>query len=822
MFIPQSHLNERCRWIEPGIDLSTLKEDGFILYWMRFALRADENPALDVAINIASQQNCRLLVYQELNCRDEFSSDRHYTFALEGAADVKAQLADIGISYVFHLNPSKKETSPLAMLARQAQLIITDEMPTSFATKELDSLKALVETPFVCVDTSCVLPMQLSTSAFTRAFEYRNATKDEYEKRILSRWPQNRLSPRPFPIDELPFPTIDFSSANITDLISNCEIDHSIPPVADTRGGTTAGYQRWRSFKENGLSQYANHRNDPLLHGVSRMSAYLHYGMVSPMRLAREAADIGNSGADKYLDELLFWRELAFVFCFHKSKHDCWTAIPSWAQKTFEAHENDERHVVYSWESLARAQTNDEFWNAAQLTLLRHGELHNNLRMTWGKAIINWCEKPQDALDLVFDLNHRYALDGRDPSSVGGILWCFGQFDRPFKPPRPIMGTVRGRPTEAHADRLKVSDYRDQFVPPRIKHQPRVAIIGAGISGLSAARTIADHGLDVVVFEKSRGVGGRMSTRRTRSEQKFDHGAQYFTARDERFLRYVRSWQKHGVVANWPESSQGNHGQIAVLIDGEIQSYSTSEQRFVGTPGMNAVGKHLARGLNIELETEVKAVIPIHNHIAIRDASQNLLGNFDRLIISAPAAQTADLLDEFPTLAEPISKITMNPCWALMVELPKPLNAPWAAAFVHNSPISWIARNQTKPGRQSSNEQLVLHANPQWSKDNWDESPEQVSARLLDELWRATGGSSQIPATTIAHRWKFAIPVNPTEIESYFDAEAGIAACGDWANGSRIEGAFLSGISAAGRILGTLTSKTRNNIEVGKKLSPTP
>ena len=273
MFIPQSHLNERCRWIEPGIDLSTLKEDGFILYWMRFALRADENPALDVAINIASQQNCRLLVYQELNCRDEFSSDRHYTFALEGAADVKAQLADIGISYVFHLNSSKKETSPLAMLARQAQLIITDEMPTSFATKELDSLKALVETPFVCVDTSCVLPMQLSTSAFTRAFEYRNATKDEYEKRILSPWPQNRLSPKPFPIDELPFPTIDFNSANITELISNCEIDHSIPPVADTRGGTTAGYQRWSSFKENGLSQYANHRNDPLLHGVSRMSA---------------------------------------------------------------------------------------------------------------------------------------------------------------------------------------------------------------------------------------------------------------------------------------------------------------------------------------------------------------------------------------------------------------------------------------------------------------------------------------------------------------------------------------------------------------------
>ena len=812
MFSLETHLTERCRWVEKGFDLSTLKAGGLILYWMRYAMRVEENPALDAAITIASLYECRLLVYQELDYRNEYSSDRHHSFALQGAADVQSQLAAKGISYAFHLSPNQDRPSPLTQLARQAELVVTEEMPTTIARTELESLNNSTETPLLCVDASCVLPMQLSNAAFTRAFEYRNATKDEYDKRISFPWPTIQRSSHSFPMESLPFEPVNFESANLTELIATCEIDHSIPPVADTRGGSTAGYQRWACFKANQLSQYASHRNDPLLSGVSRMSAYLHYGMVSPMRLARESAELGHAGSDKYLDELLFWRELAFVFCFHNKRHEHWDSIPSWAKKTLEAHEDDERPIVYSWETLARAKTNDELWNAAQLTLLRHGELHNNLRMTWGKAIINWTKDPRNALELVFDLNHRYALDGRDPSSVGGILWCFGQFDRPFKPNRPILGTVRERSTETHADRLSVSDYKVQFTRPRIKHCPRIAIIGAGISGLFAARTLADQGLEVVVFEKSHGVGGRMATRRTPSQKTFDHGAQYFTARDQRFLRHVRSWQAQGVVANWPELGQDSRNQIAVIKNGTIESYSRSEQRFVGTPGMNSIGKHLADGLQIQFKTQVASITRTQNRLTLKDSSQNLLGNFDRLVISAPAAQTAELISEFPSIRDPISKIIMNPCWAVMVELPNPLDVAWAAAFVNDSAISWIARNQTKPGRESSSEHLVIHANPEWSATNWDQNPNQVTATLLDELWQATSVASQVPTTSMAHRWKHAISVNPATTESYFDADAGIAACGDWANGSRVEGAFLSGMSAAGRVLGTF-HRTRGSRE---------
>ena len=119
--------------------------------------------------------------------------------------------------------------------------------------------------------------------------------------------------------------------------------------------------------------------------------------------------------------------------------------LPTWAIQTLKRHEKDARKSLYSHESLSRGMTDDPLWNACQHSLLKHGELHNNVRMTWGKAILEWTETPERALEVLIDLNHRYALDGRDPASYGGILWCLGQFDRPFPPEQPILGTEIGR-----------------------------------------------------------------------------------------------------------------------------------------------------------------------------------------------------------------------------------------------------------------------------------------------------------------------------------------------------------------------------------------
>ncbi len=827
------HLLERTRLHASGDP----KKGSFILYWMRTAVRMDENPALEVALLLADQLGVSVLVYQAISPHYQYASDRHHTFMLEGARDVQAALNSRGISYAFHLATCDDTNPHLVTLSTQAAAVVTEEMPVDPPRRFLHALDRRTQTPILCVDTACVVPMQLVTQPYTRAFKFRSATEKLYAQRLTRAWPDIAdltdmpLHARPFDLQALPFHTLDLQDTNLAELVAKCAIDHSVGPVVDTPGGSKAGYDRWERFKKNGLNSYARRRNNALEDGVSRMSAYLHYGMVSPMRLARESADIDNPGAEKYLDELLIWRELAYVFCFHRTDHDQWSALPDWAQSTLEQHARDHRVVDYSWEQLARGVTDDSFWNAAQKSLLMQGELHNNVRMTWGKAILNWTSTPQRALALMIDLNHRYALDGRDPASYGGLLWCLGQFDRPFTPESNILGSVRPRSTVDHARRLDTRAYHTRVTTPRFDPVPKVAVVGAGISGLIAARTLADHGLPVTVFDKGRGVGGRMATRRIDRQPCFDHGAQYFTARDPRFQRYVKSWLQQGIVAPWPDSDQSlvvlKNGQIAdkKIANRERDAQSSMRQaspptlqpqvslvntRFVGNPSMNAVGKHLADGLDVRSAVCVGTIKSSQSRLQLFDNTGSNLGDFDHAIVAAPAPQTAALLASFPELVQPIAQIQMQPCWAVMASFPLPLTEDWVGAFIHDSILTWAARNGTKPGRPNDAEHLVLHAHHQWTVENWELDAAEVARELLAAFWQASGIKPQTATHLQAHRWKFAIPVDPPADHCYATEAAQVVACGDWAGGPRVEGAFLSGMAAAGRVLGTLRPKQQS------------
>jgi photolyase PhrII len=793
------HLHERTRCCSQNEDRATGE---FVLYWMATAVRADENPAFDVARHAAQQLKLPLLVYQGLSEHYQFASDRHHTFMLHGARDVQQQLQSCGISYAFHLATWQDRAPHLVNLAQQAALVVTEDMPVGPPQHFRQRLANRTQTPIWLVDTACVVPMQLVGQAHTRAFKFRKATAKLYRERTQCDWPQCDFPVQAFDLAKLPFRPIDLQQASIGELVSGCEIDHAVGPVPDTPGGSRAGYARWNEFKTNRLWRYAKTRNDPLATGSSRMSAYLHYGMVSPFRIAREAAHHDDSGAEKYLDELLIWRELAYGFCFYRQDYNQWSALPDWAQTTLAAHGSDQRESTFTWEQLARAQTGDSLWDAAQLSLLRQGELHNNVRMTWGKAILNWTHSPQQALQTIIDLNHRYALDGRDPASYGGILWCLGQFDRPFKPEKRVLGTVRPRPTDTHARRLDVDRYRTQTSRPRYSGPLRVAVIGAGISGLFAARTMGDHGIDVTVFEKSRGLGGRMATRRT-DHGAFDHGAQYFTARDHRFQRYVNSWKEMGLVQCWP--NVGKHPPIVVLENGTLKSESNSVDRFVATPGMNSICRHLADGIQVQTKTRVDRIRRSGAQIKLFDQDDSELGPFDRLILSLPSGQAAELLNsEFPDLASKISQVNMNPCWATMATLPAPVTNRWSGAFLHDSFLSWTSRNNTKPGRSNEPECIVIHATPDWTLQHWEDDADQVAAWMLAEYWNATGCQPQSPLHLQAHRWKYALPVETRNRRPLADNQSVVTVCGDWTAGGRIEGAFLSGMSAAGRILGSL------------------
>lgn len=814
------HLAERTRdfRIPDGIGATRIEErerdpqiesGGFVLYWMRTAVRSDENPALDVAVACAAKLKVSLLVYHSISQNYRYASDRHHTFMLEAARDVQATFAAEGVDYAFHLATPDDDQPHLVTLAGRAAIVVTEDMPVDPPRAFLNALARQIDSPIACVDTACVVPMKMVGKAHTRAFAYRDATKSWYADRVAFQWPRvsrNDLDLPRFDFETLPFRKLDLQTASISDLVANCEIDHAVGPVRDTVGGSTAGYARWNQFKSNGLAAYAKRRNNALIDGVSRMSAYLHYGMVSPFRIAREAAleANANAGAEKFLDELLVWRELAYAFCFYRHDHDQWTAIPEWAQDTLLEHAGDKRPQTYGWETLARGATKDAFWNAAQKSLLVNGELHNNVRMTWGKAMLDWIDCPQEALRLMIDLNHRYALDGRDPSSYGGLLWCLGQFDRPFKPEQEIVGTVRPRSTAEHAKRLDVEKWQAKVTTPRWSSVPKVAVIGAGMSGLFAARTLVDHGCEVRVFEKGRGCGGRMSTRRVNDHPTFDHGAQYFTVRDRRFRRYVDSWIAQGLVAAWPDVEGLDRQKIAVLDGGKVNfKEDDSVTRYVGTPGMNAIAKHLASGIDVVTQANVAQVEKADGRIRLLDSEGSSFGDFDRLVVSAPAAQAAKLLANFPLLAEPISQIKMNPCWSAMVRFDETITEDWVGAFVHNSLLSWVARNGTKPGRPVG-EHLVLHAGPEWTAENWERPASEVAADMLAAFWESSGIEPRVANHLVGHRWKFAIPVDVADKRCFFDEATGIVACGDWALGPRIEGAFLSGMAAAGRMLGSL------------------
>lgn len=783
-----SHLSDRTRMLSSGrVNLRAER----VLYWTHHALRIDENPALDVAIHLAERLQLPLLVYQGLSEKYRFASDRHHTFMLEAARDLQAGYARLGISFAFHLDRRHARYPRLARLLSSSAVVVTEDFPLEATQQWTDQIVASNSTAVVLVDTACIVPMRLVGKAYERAFEFREATAPLYRSRVNRPWPSTTTSVQPE--TNLPFESLQLAGRSLATLVSECDIDHSIGPVSDTRGGSVAGYCRWQAFRNERLQNYAQSRNQIEVDGVSRMSAYLHYGMVSPFRLAREASA---ERADKFLDELLIWRELAYCFCYFRKSIDSDSSLPSWARSTLLEHQHDPR-TEKSWETLARARSGARLWDAAQRSLLKHGELHNNVRMTWGKAILEWSSDHHQALERLIDLNHRYALDGRDPASYGGILWCLGQFDRPFFPEQPISGSVRTRPIQVHTQRTNLEAYEKRVDRAVADPAPRIAMIGAGLGGLICSRILQDHGLDVQLFDKSRRAGGRTSTRKTDDGLQFDHGAQYFTIRDPNLTRYLQSWIWDKHVAEW-------QGQIVAIEAAGNFKELTPLQRYVGTPSMESIAQHLATDLTIQFETEVERVLRNSRGYRLFGSDEREFGNFDIVLWNCPPNQTKKQLPSDCEWQDRLANVEMVPCWAVMVATESRWDIPLDGAFINQGSLSWIARDSSKPSRPFGLETWVLHSTVDWANQHLESTKELVAQTLIAEAARVTGSVMPGQRFTKAHRWLYSRPAESLPESSLWDNANWLGACGDWCGGPRVEGALKSGISLAGRVLGAV------------------
>ena len=315
-----------------------------------------------------------------------------------------------------------------------------------------------------------------------------------------------------------------------------------------------------------------------------------------------------------------------------------------------------------------------------------------------------------------------------------------------------------------------------------------VAIVGAGMAGAACARGLADAGLAVTVFEKSRGAGGRMSTRRV-PPHAFDHGAQYATARSPAFRAAMQDWVAAGVAAPWD-------AQLVDLRAGEAREHASEHPRYVGVPGMNAICKHLLADVPLQRATRVA-------HIERRDTGWALgaedgaaLGSFDAVVVTAPPAQARLLLHDAQALADEVEQARLAPCWTWMAAFEGPTGLAFDGAFVHESPLAWIARNSTKPGR-AAGETWVAQASAAWTRAHLEDEPAVVARQLEAAFATATGHERPPPATALVHRWMYANPERGLERPCLWDADLRIGVAGDWLCGARVEAAWTSGVALA-------------------------
>ena len=308
--------------------------------------------------------------------------------------------------------------------------------------------------------------------------------------------------------------------------------------------------------------------------------------------------------------------------------------------------------------------------------------------------------------------------------------------------------------------------------------KPSVAIVGAGMAGIACGCALKEAGYAPVIFEKSRGAGGRMATRRTADDLQFDHGAQYLTARSDGFKRFIRKAVSTGSVVNWQ---------------------AANKSIFVGNPTMNAIVKAAAEGLEVRANEKIEMLNTIDGQWTL--SSENPLDTFDIGVLTMPAPQIIELLGEQHSLSREIADVCMAPCLTVLAAFPPHQPVPFVSRRIPNDPLAWIAQDSSKPGRPRSKTCWVAQASPDWSAEHLECRPEEIVSLMLPMLCEALGTDPEMATHVSAHRWRYALVTAPLGRPFVCDDSASLYLGGDWTLGARVEAAWQSGSAIAADIL---------------------
>ncbi len=477
--------------VTPGSGRPPGPEGSFVLYWMTAFRRLGWNFALQHAAERARALGKPLVILELLLADYPYASPRLHKFMLEGMAE---RTRDLEGSPVFHypfVESKPGEGKGLVEeLASQASTVVSDEYPCFIIPDLVTRVGKGQGIQVELVDSNGLFPLRASDSVFSAAYHFRRhlqkrlpdhfgempdpdpladplpGVENAVDTPILRRWPPTRG------------PLLDGDPA----ALSKLPLDPFVAPAA-LPGGTHPAREALSRFIDAGLGRYHEDRNHPDKGVTSGLSPYLHFGNISaqeifaavtsregwsPLRLSpkTDGSRTGwwgmSEGAEAFLDQLVTWRELGFNMAFLRDDYREYASLPSWARETLETHEVDERPNIYSYEEFRDARTGDPLWNAAQRQLREEGIIHNYLRMLWGKKILEWTPSAREALEIMLDLNDRFALDGRDPNSYSGIFWCLGRYDRGWTE-RPVFGKVRSMSSERTRKKVELEGYLRRF-----------------------------------------------------------------------------------------------------------------------------------------------------------------------------------------------------------------------------------------------------------------------------------------------------------------------------------------------------------------------
>jgi len=381
----------------------------------------------------ASELRKPLLVIEPLICTYPWASHRFHRFVIDGMQDNQRDFSKSAATYMPVVERSRGEVRKLfRRLERRACLIVTDDFPAFEVPRWISAMAAASNVAVESVDSNGILPMRAAPRVFKTAASFRRYTQ---------KYPQPPF-PLADPLDGVELPKLRNVSLPPAILTVPRIVDRSVAPVGGITGGSSEARRRLLMFLKSDRES-------------SGLSPYLHFGHISSHEILTAMQRSKHGSRTRFLDQLTTWRELGFNMCAMVDNYDRYDSLPDWARQTLKKHSRDRRPVLYTIDQLESAATHDEVWNSAQNALRSEGRIQNQLRMLWGKKILEWSPSPEEALDRMIHLNNKYALDGRDPNSYNGIFWTLGRYDRPWGPERPIFGLVRYMSSKNTARKLK-------------------------------------------------------------------------------------------------------------------------------------------------------------------------------------------------------------------------------------------------------------------------------------------------------------------------------------------------------------------------------